>query len=45
MYTDMGVLLELELSRSTSTKSSMTPEKTRTALAKMAGVSRRIMTR
>jgi hypothetical protein len=41
----MGVLLELELSRSTSTKSSMTPEKTRTALAKMAGVSRRIMTR
>src|SRR6266851_8617411 len=45
MYTDIGVLLALELSRSTSTKSSTTPEKTRTALAKMAGVSKGIMTR
>src|SRR6266851_6439472 len=45
MYTDIGVLLELELSRSTSTKSSMTPEKTRTAPAKMAGLSRGHRTR
>src|ERR1700692_3276631 len=45
MYTDIGVLPELELSRSTSTKSSTTLEKTRTALAKMAGVSKGIMTR
>src|SRR6516162_11059746 len=45
MYTDIGVLLELELSRSTSTKSSITPEKTRTALAKMAGLSKGQSTR
>src|SRR6516225_5528316 len=45
MYTDIGVLPELELSRSTSTKSSMTPEKTRTALAKMAGLSKGQSTR
>src|ERR1700750_1068908 len=45
MYTDMGVLPELEPSRSTSTKSSMTPEKTRTALAKMAGLSKGHRTR
>src|SRR5579875_2204476 len=40
MYTDIGVLPEFEDSRSTRTKSSTTPEKTRTALAKTAGVSR-----
>src|SRR5215470_16209822 len=45
MYTVMGVLLALELSRSTITKSSTTLEKTSTALAKMAGVSIGRMTR
>ena len=45
MITDIGVLPELELSRSTSTKSSMTLEKTSTALAKMAGPSKGSMTR
>src|ERR1700722_4883059 len=45
MITDIGVLPELEESRSTMTKSSITPEKTRTALAKMAGPSNGRMTR
>src|SRR5580658_3398932 len=45
MITDIGVLLELEDSRSTMTKSSITPEKTSTALAKMAGPSSGSMTR
>ena len=45
MITDIGVLLALDDSRSTITKSSMTPEKTRTALAKMAGHSSGIITR
>ena len=40
MYTDIGVLPELELGGLTSTKSSMTLEKTRIALAKMAGLCR-----
>ena len=35
--TDIGMLPALEESRSTTTKSSITPEKTSTALAKMAG--------
>src|SRR6266581_3648929 len=45
MYTDIGVLLALEFSRSTRTKSSMTLENTSTALAKMAGVSSGASTR
>src|SRR3984893_3724403 len=45
MMTDIGVLLALEESRSTMTKSSITPEKTRIALAKMAGASSGSMTR
>src|SRR5580693_805077 len=45
MITDIGVLLALEDSRSTMTKSSITPEKTSTALAKMAGPSSGSMTR
>src|SRR5579863_7159637 len=39
MITEIGVFPELEESRSTITKSSMTPENTSTALAKMAGPS------
>src|SRR6201996_5946992 len=45
MITDIGVLPELDDSRSTRTKSSMTPENTSTALAKMAGPSNGIRTR
>ena len=45
MITEIGVLLALEDSRSTITKSSMTPEKTSTALAKMAGPSSGSITR
>ena len=45
MITDIGVLPALEESRSTITKSSITPEKTSTALAKMAGASSGTMTR
>src|SRR5580693_1881360 len=45
MITDIGVFPELEESRSTMTKSSITPEKTSTALAKMAGPSSGSMTR
>src|ERR1700722_17185346 len=45
MITDIGVLPALEESRSTITKSSITPENTRTALAKMAGASSGTMTR
>src|SRR5580704_6931409 len=44
MITEIGVLLALEDSRSTTTKSSMTLEKTSTALAKMAGPSSRACT-
>src|SRR5580704_10176014 len=45
MITDIGVFPALEESRSTMTKSSITPEKTRIALAKMAGASSGSMTR
>jgi hypothetical protein len=45
MITDIGVLPALEESRSTMTKSSITPENTSTALAKMAGASSGSMTR
>src|ERR1700676_1289201 len=45
MITDIGVLPALEDSRSTITKSSITPENTSTALAKMAGASSGSMTR
>jgi hypothetical protein len=45
MSTDIGVFPALEESRSTMTKSSITPEKTSTALAKMAGASSGSMTR
>src|SRR6202167_3935425 len=45
MITDIGVLPALEDSRSTMTKSSITPENTSTALAKMAGASSGSMTR
>src|ERR1700742_1961475 len=45
MITDIGVLPALEDSRSTITKSSITPEKTSTALAKMAGASSGTSTR
>src|SRR6516164_9860518 len=45
MYTDIGVLLELEFSRSTSTKSSTVLEKTSTVLAKIAGMSSGTITR
>src|SRR5215469_12841032 len=45
MYTDIGVFTAELLSRSTMTKSSMTDEKTSTALAKMAGARSGSMTR
>src|SRR5437763_5387173 len=45
MSTDIGVFPALEESRSTITKSSITPENTSTALAKMAGASSGSMTR
>src|ERR1700721_1535762 len=45
MITDIGVLPALEDSRSTMTKSSITPENTSTALAKMAGASSGSITR
>src|SRR3984957_4720311 len=45
MITDIGCVLPVEDNRSTTTKSSMTPEKTRIALAKMAGISSGSMTR
>src|SRR5215469_693382 len=44
MYTDIGVFTAELLSRSTMTKSSMTDEKTSTALAKIAGDSSGSMT-
>ncbi len=45
MITDIGVLPALEESRSTMTKSSITPENASTALAKMAGASSGSITR